>query len=343
MTAAQSRDDVKRMLVGLLPPGSEQLYDLADTAFIGATLSGLAGAFKDTLIDRVAVLRGEVNPSTIEENLPEWEQACGLAFTPISLFGTIAQRRNAVIAALRMSGSFSLDDIRAIVQPYFLYQDPSLIQILETPRTSYSTAHTYTNLLSVTTSTNMPGLTAISVNDEPRVSRAGATVYVLISTTRPDRTSFTVVAPDGASVTFGTGWVTADPTPVTTALYVLYAPAFAGHRIKGNWQLIFKDLSAAMTLESWAIFVEGEGDIFDGAMPPNRIGQGLGAGIFEFAVVANPALLGTGFDLQGAQRAITRWKPAHTRGVVSLVAPVTGTACAIPGTDNAIPDRAIPC
>ena len=62
----------------------------------------------------------------------------------------MAQRVNAVIATLRISGSFSLDDIRAIVQPYFLYADPSQIVILENSRSGLKTLHTYPSGITIT-------------------------------------------------------------------------------------------------------------------------------------------------------------------------------------------------
>ena len=59
--------------------------------------------------------------------------------------------------------------------------------------------------------------------------------------------------------------------------------------------------------------------------------------------VADPAKLGTGYDLDGAARALTRWKPAHAQGGITSLSDALGTVCAIPDTINAIPDNAIPC
>lgn len=338
-----SRAEVKALLTSLLPAGSEQMYDLSESAYIGGTLSGLAGALKDTLTDRVAVLRDEVNPSTITELLPEWEQATGLAFTPIARFGTVEQRRNAVLAALRMNGgSFSLDDIRSIVQPYFLYADPSQIRILEPDRGAQRTAHTYIKAVPVTVAAGAAGLSSLNVLEDPRVSAAGATAYVTLTTTRLDTLSFVLQGPDGTQAVYPAGWLARDATSATFEAFRLFAPGFARRAIRGTWSLGFVNAAASTTLHTWGLFVEGEGVIYGAGSPPPRLGEGSGSVMFQFAVVANMALLGTGYDLVGAARAITRWKPAHVNGFVAVTTPM-GSICAIPDTPNAIPDFAIPC
>jgi hypothetical protein len=97
-----------------------------------------------------------------------------------------------------------------------------------------------------------------------------------------------------------------------------------------------------VTVSVWSLFVEGLGHNYIGT-PPAPNGQGLGAAQFDFVVVADPALLGTGYDLDGAARALNRWKPAHTHGGLTQLSALLGTVCAIPDTINAIPDNAIPC
>lgn len=339
---APSRDEVRRLLISLLPAGSEELYDLSRSAYIGGAIDALAGALKQTLTDRIEALRLEANPSTMAEQIPVWEQACGLAYSPVALFGTLQQRRDAVLAVLRMSGSFSLDDIRAIIEPYFRYESSADIEILETPRADYTTAHTYIGSGPVTVPIFMLGRTAVTVLDDPVVSPAGATAFVLLTTTRADRMVFSLTSPDGFQVVFPAGWLSANPFSVVNVLFTLYAPSFAGKKIQGTWTLGFSNLAAGATVTSWALFVEGFGVNFDRATPPNRLGEGLGAGMFEFAVVADPAKLGTGYDLEGAERALSRWKPAHTRGTVVQISAVSSAIGAIPDTVNAIPDQAVP-
>ena len=341
-----SREDVKALLVSLLPAGSDQLYDLSESAYIGGTFSGLAGALKDTLYDRIAVLRDEVNPSTVAELIPEWEQACGLAYTPIALYGTTEQRRNAVLAALRMSGgSFSLDEIRSIVQPYFLYADPSQIVILEADRLALRNAHTYLNFFGTRTAGagfKWEGF-PIDVLDGPRISAAGATVTITVTTNRLEGVEISLISPSGAKVTWPAGWLARDPTAVTLEAYRFFAPQLAGLPIKGEWNLGFVNYLDSVSLHGWGVFVEGTGVSYGGGTPPARLGEGLGAGIYNFAVVADPAKLGVGYDLVGAQRALSRWKPAHVNGRVVSILPMTSTICATPDTTTATPGLAIPC
>lgn len=341
--SAPSRDEVKRILISLLPPGSEQLYALENSDVIGGTLYGLAGALKDSITDRIEVLRSNCNPATLTlEGLPEWEAACGLTNTPITLYGTVAQRVNAVIATLRISGSFSLDDIRAIVQPYFLYADPSQIQILENDRAALRTLHTYVDPGTYTVPAGTTIRPTINIADNPRVSQAGAIALVLLTTARPDLMNLVLVGPDGTRALAGQGYLTQVAAAVTNKVYQICAPGLAGKRISGRWTLEANNPSVGFTLR-WSLYVEGQGVIYDTATPPNRIGEGLGAPVFTFAVAADPGLLGAGYDLVGAQRAITRWKPAHTFGFVVTGSPISGSLCAVPDTDNAIPDYAIAC
>lgn len=338
-----SRDEAKAILISLLPPGSDQLYDLANTAVIGGTLYGLAGALKDVLLDRVDQLKLELNPSTMVEKIPEWEAACGLTNTPIAKFGTIAQRRNAVLAVLRTSGSFSYDDIRAIVQPYLLYADPTQIQIVETSRSTLRAAHTYpfaspyviTPPGRVKIDLNTPGN---AVRDDPKVSPGGAHLVMNVDGDVGGY-AFTLQGPDGTSATFlGDSLLPGSGTGVS---YDLGAPAFAGKAIYGKWVLIVDPGTASITLNTSGVFVEGLGVNYD--IMHRRVGEGLGSAMFEFAVIADPAKLGTGYDLQGASRSLSRWKPAHTQGAIVVASGVmTASYYAIPDTVSATPDAAIP-
>lgn len=331
-----SREEAKALLISLLPPGSEQLYELANTAVIGGTLYGLAGALKDVLLDRVEQLHLELNPSTMVEKIPDWESACGLTNTPIAKFGTVDQRRNAVLAVLRTSGSFSYDDIRAIVQPYFLYADPNQIQIVETDRAALRTMHTYSYTTPETIPPGSSRVYGVVVSDDPRVSPAGAHLGITLTGYVGD-VFLTLTGPDGTQVTWAGG--TLPPSSVTAQAFDLGAPAFAGKALRGTWTLRVQTISAPLTMTRWSVFVEGIGVNFDTAVPPHRIGEGLGAAMFEFLVVADPGLLGTGYDLQAAQRSLSRWKPAHTNGTVMMS---TMLSYAIPDTASATPDAGIP-
>jgi len=338
---ALSRDEVKQLLVSLLPPGSEQLYALRNTDKIGGVFYALAQTLKQYGTDRVDQLRLEVNPSTMTEKIVDWEEACGLTNTPLARFGTTEQRRNAVLAVLREHSSFCLDDLRAAVQPYLNYQDPSQIQILETDRVALQALHTYQNLTPLAIGSNSTEGSTIRVLDDPRVSPAGAMVHISF-TGNLSEVQFILTSPSGAPYVkfwlaeeLGTG-------AVTDAIRVLYAREMAGAPIYGDWTLYVRTGAAAATLNAWSIFVEGLGVNYDNSMPPNRIGEGLGAAMFDFAVVADPALVGTGYNREGAYGAILKFKPAHTYGnIVEMNA--VADLCAIPDEPETIPDRSIPC
>lgn len=335
-----SEKEARELLLSLLPPGSEQLYLTSDRAVIGRLFTGLGQAVRTSTLLRVEQLHLELNPSTMFEKISDWEEACGLSSTPIARFGTPEQRRNACLAVLRTSGSFSLDDIRAIVQPYFLYKDPSQIEIIETDRDLLRAAHTYSTAPGVVIPSGGNYASAVLVADDPLVSAAGAQLQVNISGNAKDA-EFVLYCPDGSTTVFGPSTLPAET--VATKDYVLHARQFAGHAIKGRWTLIAYAVASPITLHSWGVFVEGIGVNFDGAVPPKRLGEGLGAAMFQFAVVADPALLGTGYDLQGAERSLNRWKPAHTGGTVVLKSGVFGASSyAIPDTASATPDAALP-
>lgn len=338
-----SRSELKRLLISLLPVGSEQLYNCDETAYIGGTLSALAGALKDTTTDRFEQLRLEVNPATMVEEIPDWESACGLSNTLLAKFGTEAQRRGAVWSVLREHGSFSLEDIRAAVQPYLQYADPSQIQIVETDRAALRSQHTYRNTTPLVVGTNTVEGTVIRVMDDPKVSSAGAIVRFNFTGVL-DEVQFFLGSPTGPP--FSKAWESGflGIGAVTGENYTLFAREMAGAPINGEWVLYVRTGSTGATINSWSIFVEGIGVNFDNASPPRRIGEGLGAVIYEFVVVADPALLGAGYDLEGAYKAIQKMKPAHTRGNIVLKNVVMGGGlCAIPDEPETIPDRCLPC
>lgn len=338
----RSQAQIKQTLIDLLPPGAEDLYALGNQDGIGGTLNALAGALKETLSDRIDQLRAEVNPSTLLELLPEWEQALALSNTPIALYGTPTQRRNAVLARLRMSGSFSLDDIRAIIQPYFLYADPTQIEIIEASRSALETAHTYAATgLPFTTVMGLGTNRFITVPDDGKVSPADAILNLTVTTTDLRGLSVAMVSPTGTPTFWAQANILTYSMSATNFPIRLHSFWDRGVPIRGTWRIVIASTVPA-TVSALSIFVEGVGNLFAGS-PPVKVGEGLGAAIFNFAVVADPTLLGAGFDLEGARRALSIWKPGHVSGFLAIRSTVTGAICAIPDTDNAIPDTAIPC
>lgn len=337
-----TREEIRRLLIALFPDGSEDLYAFDTEAYLGGTVDAIAGALKGTLTDRIDQLRLEVNPSTIEESIPDWEGATGLTHTPLASFGTDEQRRNAILSVLREHGAFSLDDIRAAVQPYLQYADPSQIEIVEPDRVAQQAAHTYADATPYTATAPFNSSSrSISVADDPRVSPAGAIVNLNL-TGLLDEVRFRLTAPDGFAKNWLPGFLGSGS--VTTQNFTLYAPEMAGRRILGAWTLtVTAGGTTNATIHSWNIFVEGLGVNYDAATPPNRIGEGLGAALFEFLVIADPALLGTGYDIEGAFKAIQRIKPGHVLGSIVVKNTVMGGGLlAIPDEPTTLPSRSVP-
>lgn len=333
--------ELKLLLISLLPAGSEDLYDLDNSANLGRTFNALAGTLKDTLADRVDQLRLEVNPRSCVEDVPDWEAACGLSATDLARFGTLEQRRNAVLSVLREHGSFSLPDLQAGLAPYLLYSDPSQIEIIETDRDALRSAHTYSDAVPLAVGAASTGARSVTVLDDPRVSPAGAQVNVNL-TANLSEVSLRLTAPDGSQKTWRPGHL--GDGAVTSQVFTLFAPELADAAIHGRWTLAITTGASSATLTSWSLFVEGLGINLVGPppYPPGRNGEGLGAAMFQFLVMIDPALLGTGYDLGGAYRAIQRLKPAHVLGNYGLKSQY-GDNCAIPDDPQTLPDRCLPC
>lgn len=340
--------DVKKMLQSFFPEGTgDYLAWNESAADVCKFFNGAAGVWKTYGTDLIDTIRNEVNPTTVAQKIPEWEQTLGLASTPVAMFGTTIQRRNAIISWLRQSGNNSLNDIRALVQPFFLYDNPSQIQILESSRIDQTLLHTYSNTTPLPIVPNGSGSQTVKVLDDPRVSPAGIVLTLNFSAATLDQIRVLIEGPDGTragwrgDLYLGTGIVGASQ-------YILRSKVFAGKPIKGTWTLTITTGPGAFVLANWALTpVEGQGVNFDPAITPpgyhRHLGEGLGAALFEFAVVAEEAKLGTGYDLTAALRALRRMKHAHTQCTIVWQARDFVDACAVPDTRSATPDAAIPC
>lgn len=328
-----SADDARKAIIAALPEGSTDLYDFEETGYFGRTLTGQASAVKAAGYDQIDRTYLEISPLTCVEKIPDWEAALGLSETPIAKFGTLIQRRGAILGKLRESGTSSLDDIRTAVQPYFMYADQNAIEIIETDRAALRTLNTYftrTTPLPVVIGAASTGFANWVVRDGPRAGDAGATLYLTLTGTL-EQIYVELRGPVGIAVfmigSLGRGAVVNEPL-------TLRSKNFVGFPINGNWEMSLITGADPAEIANAELFVEGVGRHPDGS-------QGLGAAMYEFAVVADPSLLGTGYDIEGAYRAIQRIKPAHT--IATIIQKTGADACAIPDTLSAIPDRAIPC
>lgn len=188
----------------------------------------------------------------------------------------------------------------------------------------------------------------VNVADDSYVSDMGAQVLINVQVAGTAANAFvTLTGPDGYAI----NWNLADYLslgvvvgPNTVYDLALYAPQFGPklgadkihyvrHPIRGIWKLTVKNMD---TINTASVFVEGVGR--------NAAGQdGLGAAMFEWGVLADPALVGSGADLIGAADAIRRINHSHLLGSLILGdSGGLGGGAMIPDDPNAIPDMGIP-
>jgi hypothetical protein len=334
LTAAEVRD----VLIGLLPPGAADLYDLASP---GSNVSLLFDAMADTFkvgSDLADTVRVELFPGTATTagKLPDWERALGLVTTPTTLTGTQAQRQAQVVARLREYGSGTLQDIRGAVEPLLGYQgaDVGTLQIIECDRATMRTDHTYP-LSNITIGASSTSTGTVFVRDTANVGQASAAFYFTLTHANIENLTFSLLAPDSTAVvwTLGSG-------SVTGQAYVLRSPGFAGVPIYGTWTVAIVNSGAPTgTAATVGVFVEGIGRDASGY-------DAQGGALFQWGVFAD-ALKNRNPSYVAAQAALDRIKPAHTNarvifGPAAISPDLDGKVGAIPGTLSAQPGNCIP-
>ena len=226
-----------------------------------------------------------------------------------------------------------------------LYANPANVQIVETDRVSLMNAHTY----AVTTGIPVwvPDSTqtdTVEILDDPVVSNAGVHLILTVTATI-QQLAIRLTSQAGVQKIWGLGDLGTGVVAATQ--YTLRTHAFDGTPIRGTWALSITSGAGAFVLDSWGLFVEGLGVNYrmDPATgDPVRNGEGLGSAMYEFAVVVDTTLAGSGYDVEGLHRALQRMKPAHVKAsVVVMNTVVGGGLCAIPDETVTLPDRSIPC
>lgn len=330
---------VRFWLISLWPPGVNDLYDLdSPDSDVANYFSALAQVFCQFGTSFVDTLRSELNPATAVEKLPDWETAVGI-MAGRRPGATIAARQAAVISKLRESGSYSLADLRAILGPLLGYADPSQLAIIECQRATVAAIHTYANHTGGSIAPGASLTQQVVVTDAPGVSGAGVQVHVTISAADISKVSVRLSNPGGAT-SFTWAASSVGRGAASSQTFTLRSHAFDGLAIGGVWSLsIFNDATApgSITLASWDIFVEGAGRDANGT-------DGLGAQVFKWFVLTDPALVGATHagDLDAARSAIARSKPAHT-GAFLVGKMTSGGICAICDDPNAIVDECVSC
>ena len=341
-----SVQEVKDILLSALPPKFRRVLGPGQQLYY----EGIAEQLKLNVSDLSDTLRLEVNPVTCTKKVPDWELALGLTQTPAATTGEILQRRAQILAKLRENSSLSIPDVQSVMQPFFLYTDPTQIEVIETDRSQLQTAHTYSPAgLPATIIGPNSGIFSIAVADDGPVSDAGAQVTVEISGPLSG-TGFSLTRPDGQGAYWPPSYLSTGT--VTNQSFVLYAPQLKGFQgvsvtngvqsfvnigsVGGTWRFTaFTSAGNTLTVTSVGLFVEGVG--LDG-----KGGNGLGAAMFDWGVVADANLLGTGFDLISANLALQRIKPAWTTAHIILKNAGALANNAIPDAPQTIPDQIVP-
>lgn len=312
-------------LVSGFPSGFAQSQDLDHADGFGPELRAIAALCKQAGIDLVAALRRNATPVRADApRIAEWEETLGLRPRPAA---TLEQRRAAVTARHRERGPCTYALVRAVLGPLLDYANPSQLEILEVDRDVLRGLLTYgaTGLPS-----GSPFTANITVVDVAQIGPPGVQLDVILTTTDLAALGVQVTSPDGRIVTklnFARG-------PAVLEQIRVYLPEMAGAQAGGVWKILLNSGVPMTTFAGLQLFAEGFGRSSSGS-------DGLGSVIFEWVVVADPALMGPNADLQAARDALQRINYATRRGTL-VVKPTATTYAPYPDTPLAIPNLFIP-
>jgi len=302
------QNQVRATVKSLFPPGDEELYawDNPDS-YVSRELEGVTTAVRVKGTSAVERVRQEFRPQASTEKAADWERVFGMSQSRTSVYGALEGRRAQIVARWRESGASTLPHIQAALAAVLGYAP----KILEHSRSQMTAQHTYP--LPNTPLLIPPFATArasVRIADNAPVSQGGARLTLVVTTQSRRTLRLSLFGPAGASTSFVTSaGVSGGPRTL-----VLYGRGFAGTAADGLWTLtLFNPSSSPARVEAGSLFVEGIGRAQSGA-------EGLGANIFEWTVLVDPARLGPNADLDFARQLVARWNPAHCRGYLALMA-----------------------
>lgn len=318
---AISLAEVRDLLIQALPSGSSDFYDLeTPEAKISRLFTALSQMVKKYGFDTVDQLFLEVNPFTIVQDIPDWEIAAGLIGTRTALLGSTDQRRNQIIGTLRGSGSFSLEDFRSAIEPFYKYQLAQRIRIVEPNRDNLRSLHSYgfhdSGSIMVTMASPVTLTFDLTYVDDFITTDTGVILSFDYDGLNLSEAGI-IVAPTSffvERIIYGPGYF----PPLVTINYVpikLYLKQYANlpsalfpmGRVWEKWTVEFSSSGATYYVRNPTLFVEGMGR----ATPP-KIGEGLSSSMFFWNPLAETTLLGANPDIQGADLLLKKIKPAHT-------------------------------
>lgn len=298
--------EVKRLLLGLLPLGYIRWKDFSDDSDCDEILTAAAEQFALRICNNIDDADANNNPWTLIANgLQAWEIALVLQAGNL----TTAQRKAAIISKIREHGAFTLANVRALIGPLLGYADPTLLTIVETPRSALTELHTYENLVGATIGASATVAQTVKVLDDALVGSSGALLAITINAANAENLSVVLTTPlSGAVLTYAAGCLGSGAVNGTRYLFGAEA---AGVAIIGDWTMAIHNAGGAPeTLTSWSLFVEGIG------LDSQHL-EGLGAEIFRWNVLADPTLVSAP-DYTAALRKIQRIAPAHSEGKLAI-------------------------
>lgn len=318
---------LRARLLELYPDGVSGVVDFSEDEDPGRYLTTASEVLKAYGTDQADDVARETSPLTCVDVLPTWESDLGLSGTKAAISGTVAQRQQQLLSRMRERGALTVARIQAVLAPLLGYADPSQLIVKTTSRSELRALHTYQ--AGAVLPLDLPASVYFRVMDDAKVSPTGAQVDVTLSVTALEDCTFTLVSPAGTSVTqvnaLGEGATTAED-------FRLYFPDCAGldvlppGKIASLWRL---DVTGTGTLDAASLFLEGFG------RDSSKL-DGLGAAIFYWAAVYEPAKSSGGADLDAARAAIRRINFGTRLGFLCR-AMEDGSLYLIPGDDNSFP------
>lgn len=333
-----TNDEVKALVVSLLPPGADGLYSLANgDGGTGDYFKAIGQALKAEGTDIIDTLRANVSPATVTDKIPDWEAVLSLSSSPIASSGTQAQRRAQILAQLRAGGPVTRELIQSIVQPFVEYANPASILVIECPRAALTAMHTYAMASHVEGPGGGVYTQTVVVTDQENVSTAGPQLILNLTATEISELQVQVTSPDGDDFCVFNFYGKRDGAVVAEDFVIRNGPVAIYTPVGGSWVVTVTSSGTGYTINSGGIFVEGTG----------RAGfsnvQGLGSQQFAWVVALDSSMCGVSNpNLAAIRAALAQVTLAHTDGyVVQYMS--GGGLCAVVDDPNAIASGCVCC
>lgn len=324
----------KEKLLALLPDRMGDWLALQPGSDPDKLLTAAAEGIAAETATPVEQVQADANPLTATiAGIGDWERVFKDAGGKVATYGSDEGRRAQMLSRFREAGASTLANITAALAA--VTGNTTSIEILEHSRADLTVAHEYTNATGAIYFGGGTETQSVSFGDNAPTSQAGARLYfngltasdlddLTITLTGPDATVRTW--PDPNDATKGR----AELRPIATEPAIsLFAPDFAGLPCSGTWTVEVSSVAGDFAWDYWAVIVEGIGrDPLSGA-------DGLGANIFEWAALVDPAQVTPGtFDVELARDIVQRFNPSHARSYLALKNKNGGAAATFDDTNT---------